>query len=114
MHPRTSTLLFVALAAAVLTPEALASAPRYKMVLDAATPEHGVKTVSLVENPAIQRGWVALSAAEATAKRVHLSTATEGAQRQVLTGPALLPGHRNAPDTHRAGAPRDGAGRDES
>jgi hypothetical protein len=92
MHLRTNRLLYVALAAAVLTPEALASAPRYKMVLDAATPEHGVKTVSLVENPAIQRGWVALSAAEATAKRVHLSTATEGAQRQVLTGPALLPG----------------------
>lgn len=34
-----------------------------------------------------------------------------GARRRT---PALLPGHRNAPDTHSAGTPRDGAGRDES
>ncbi len=90
MNPR---LLFIALAAATLTPEALASAPRYRMVLGAGQAEQGVKTVSLVENPAIQRGWVALSAVDATApKRFHLSEATAGPQKQVLTGPALIPG----------------------
>jgi hypothetical protein len=94
MTRHASSLLFIALAAgSTLTPEVLAAAPRYQMGLDRATPEHGVKTVSLVENPAIQRGWVALSAVDPTApKRFHLSEATEGAARQVLTGPALLPG----------------------
>jgi hypothetical protein len=91
MYARRHALLFVALASATtLTAEALAAAPRFKMVLDSATAEHGVKTVSLVKNPAIQRGWVALSAVEpAAAKRIHLS---EVGQRQVLTGPALIPG----------------------
>jgi hypothetical protein len=94
MTARRRDALFVALASAsTLTPEVLAAAPRYRMVLDSANTEHGVQTVSLVQNPAIQRGWVALSAAEpTTAKRFHFSEATEGAQKQVLTGPALLPG----------------------
>ncbi|MGI4834632.1 MAG: XkdF-like putative serine protease domain-containing protein [Janthinobacterium lividum] len=93
MQARVPHTLFLALAATALTTEVLAAAPRYNMVLDAATPEHGVQTVSLVANPAIQRGWVALSAAEpATAtRRFHLS---EAGQRQVLTGPALIPGQQ--------------------
>lgn len=95
MSATRSRLLFVALAATTLTPEALAAAPRYRMVLDASQAEHGVQTVSLVQNPAIQRTWVALSAVDTTTtapKRFHLSEATDGPQKQVLTGPALLPG----------------------
>lgn len=93
MHTRHSRLLFVALAATTLTPEVLAEAPRYRMVLGAGQAEQGVKTVSLVESPAIQRGWVALSAVDTSApKHFHLSEATEGAAKQVLTGPALIPG----------------------
>jgi hypothetical protein len=95
MKPRVPALLFLALAGAnTLTPEALAAAPRYRMVLDSSQAEQGVKTVSLVKNPAIQRGWVALSAVEPTAptaQRFHLSA--EGS-RQVLTGPALIPGQQ--------------------
>jgi hypothetical protein len=95
MTARRRASLFIALASATtLTVEALAAAPRYAMKLDASNADHGVKTVSLVANPAIQRGWVALSAIEptaATAKRIHLSAA---GQRQVLTGPALIPGQQ--------------------
>jgi hypothetical protein len=94
MYARRRASLFVALASASTpTAEALAAAPRLKMVLDSATAEHGVQTLSLVQNPAIQRGWVALSAVEAQpAKRFHLSEASEGTHKQVITGPALVPG----------------------
>lgn len=93
MPTSVPALLFVALATATsLTPEALAAAPRYRMVLDGSQPEQGVQTVSLVKNPAIRRNWVTLSAVEASpTKRFHLSEA-EGATKQVLTGPALVPG----------------------
>jgi hypothetical protein len=95
MRAHVPALLSLALAAApALTPEVLAAAPRYRMVLDASQAKQGVKTVSLVKNPAIQRGWVALSAVEPTAptaQRFHLSA--EGS-RQVLTGPALIPGQQ--------------------
>lgn len=85
-----ATRVFSLAATSALSAEALAAAPRYAMVLDASQAAHGVQTVSLVANPAIQRSWVALAAVTTTAaKRVHLST--EG-QKQVLTGPALLPG----------------------
>jgi len=99
MHARRSPLLFLALAAAgALTPEALAAAPRYAMRLDPAQAEHGVKTVSFVQNPAIQRNWVTLAAVEPTAPAAalfHLSETTEGGQpKQVLTGPALVPGQQ--------------------
>jgi hypothetical protein len=95
MKPRVPALLFLALAgAATLTPEALAAAPRYRMVMDATQAEQGVKTVSLVKNPAIQRGWVALSAVEATAPKAQLFHLSSAGQRQVVTGPALIPGQQ--------------------
>lgn len=91
MHASVVRVFTLALAALpAFSQESLAAAPRYKMVLGAANAEQGVKTVSLVGNPAIQRGWVALSATQAGQKRIHLGT--EGTQKQVLTGPALLPG----------------------
>jgi hypothetical protein len=91
MYARRRAPLFIALAsAATITAEALAAAPRFKMVIGAGQAEHGVQTISLVEKPAIQRGWVALSAVEPTAtKRFHFS---EVGAKQVLTGPALIPG----------------------
>lgn len=87
--------LFLALSAAgALSAEALAAAPRKQIVLSSTDATKGVQTVSLVANPAIQRGWVSLSAALAppvtpNPARVHLSSA---GQRQVVTGPALVPG----------------------
>jgi len=76
-------------------------AKRYAVVLNAADKDKGYQCVSLVANPAIQRGWVALSAvAEPKAKRVHLSAEP---QRQVLTGPVLVPNediYRNDPEPH--------------
>jgi len=92
MQASIPALLFLALAAAPsFTPEELAAAPRYRMKLDEATATHGVQTISLVKNPAIQREWVALSAVD-PATRWRLSEATEGQMKQVITGPALLPG----------------------
>ncbi len=93
MNPRTKTLLFVALAAStLLTEEALAAAPRLKMVLSADKPEHGVSCVSFVENPAIQRGWVALSGATVPEGRATALRLAANPQKQVVTGPALVPG----------------------
>lgn len=82
----------LSVALAQLTAADLAAAPRYTMKLGSAS-KQGVKKLSLVETPAIETGWVALSAATASGpKRYHLSAATEGAPKQVLTGPALIPG----------------------
>jgi hypothetical protein len=61
------------------------------MVLSADKPEHGVSCVSFVENPAIQRGWVALSAA-ASAPAIPMVRLAAQPQKQVVTGPALVPG----------------------
>jgi hypothetical protein len=82
--------LFLALAAAPTAAD-LAAAPRYRMKLGADSTQ-GVKTVSLVQNPAIQKGWVALSSvAPSGPKRVFLGT-VEAPHKQVITGPALIPG----------------------
>ena len=93
-HPRP-TPLFLALAA--LTAADIAAAPVLRMVL-AADGAQGVKTVSFVKNPAIEKGWVALSALPDThggqSKRYHLSSDTTGPDAQVLTGPALIPGQK--------------------
>jgi hypothetical protein len=86
------TPLFLALAS--LTAADIAVAPVLRMVLKADA-EQGVKTVSLVKDPAIEKGWVALATVEtASAKRYHLSTEDTGPDAQVLTGPALIPGQK--------------------
>jgi hypothetical protein len=84
------------LALASLTAADLAAAPVLRMKLSDDASQ-GVKTVSFVKNPAIEKGWVALAAVEVSTvgpKRYHLSTETEGLQAQVLTGPALVPGQK--------------------
>lgn len=78
----------LSLALASLTAADLAAAPRYRMVMGENEAEHGVNLVSIVQNPAIGRGFVALSGLKMAPKRVHLSTETA---QQVLTGPALVP-----------------------
>ncbi|WP_310394147.1 XkdF-like putative serine protease domain-containing protein [Hymenobacter sp.] len=92
MPQATAAPLFLALTA--LTAADLAAAPVLRMVLSE-NQAQGVKRVSLVRNPAIEKGWVALAAAEAPApRRVHLSTETDGPRAQVLTGPVLVPGQK--------------------
>jgi hypothetical protein len=78
----------LSLALASLTAADLAAAPRYRMKMGENQPEQGVNLVSIVQNPAIGRGFVALSALKTAPKRVHLSTEPT---QQVLTGPALVP-----------------------
>ncbi|WP_167855540.1 XkdF-like putative serine protease domain-containing protein [Hymenobacter fodinae] len=62
---------------------------RVAVTLDESDASKGYQRVSLVSKPAIQSGWVALSAAPVqSAKRVHLSAEP---QKQLLTGPVLIP-----------------------
>jgi hypothetical protein len=71
-----------------LTAAELAAAPRYRMKMSETDANHGVNLVSIVQSPAIQRSFVALSAAKTAPIRVHLSTEPS---KQVLTGPAPVP-----------------------
>ncbi|MDO7846482.1 XkdF-like putative serine protease domain-containing protein [Hymenobacter sp. M29] len=78
----------LSLALASLTAADLAAAPRYRMKMGENEPEQGVNLVSIVQNPAIGRGFVALSAVKMAPKRFHFSSEPT---QQVLTGPALVP-----------------------
>jgi hypothetical protein len=63
--------------------------PRYKAVIDTEnSEEQGVNFISLVESPATEEQWVALSKEKEKEKEVKLSLDVE---KQIVTGAVLIP-----------------------
>lgn len=58
----------------------------YEMWIDENDPESGITKLSMVADPAIESGWVALSEAK---RPLKLKTLSE--EKRLVTGPALIP-----------------------
>lgn len=57
----------------------------YKMFVDENDMDSGVFAISLVENPAIEENWIALS------KQLKVELATVNTEKRILLGPVLIP-----------------------